>query len=379
MESQDNSIADQTGLVQPQQRPGCWRQPNKAGRFAGFTLIELLVVIAIIAVLVAMLLPAVQQAREAARRSQCKNNLKQLGLALHTYHDTYNQFPNSAVWGWYVPPTAASAAVPRHYSWICMILPYLDSSPLYNFINFSLPLYDPTLKTQVDGSGNPVSGKKLQVLICPTDSTFSGPKYNLSWTNYGGASVYWAQPPYNADPYAGVFCDFLNTKIASIVDGTTNTLCVGECSSFGFQGGPEYTSGTGKWRAYENNAVFKSALVAVGSISYYRGTNVMPTFADGTPETGAPYKYAGAGVQTAVDAPVYEAAWGINTEYIGPSSLHAGGANFLMCDGAVRFISQNIQAQKPTGLPGTSTFNSVWFSLNTRNGGQLGEPPIGDF
>jgi prepilin-type N-terminal cleavage/methylation domain-containing protein/prepilin-type processing-associated H-X9-DG protein len=355
------------------------RKRNVHGKLSGFTLIELLVVIAIIAVLVAMLLPAVQQAREAARRSQCKNNLKQIGLALHTYHDTFNQFPNSAVWGFYVPPTAASAAVPRHFNWICMLLPYLDQGPLYNAINFSLPLYDLSMATQIDSNGNSLSAKKLSVLMCPSDSVFPGPVYNLAWTNYGGASVYWAQPPYNADPATGVFCDFQNTNIRDIKDGTTTTIAVGECSTFGYQGGAEYTSGTGKWRASTTNAVFKSALVAAGSISYYPTTKTMPTFADGTAETGAPYKYAGAGVQTAVDAAVYQAAWGINTEYIGPSSVHAGGAQFLMCDGTVRFINQSIQMQQPTGSPGSATYNSIWFSLNTRNGQGLLEPPIGDF
>lgn len=354
------------------------RKRNLPGRVSGFTLIELLVVIAIIAVLVAMLLPAVQQAREAARRSQCKNNLKQIGLALHTYHDTFNQFPNSAVWGYYAG-AAPSAAVPRHFTWICMLLPYLDQGPLYNAINFSLPLYDTTQKTQVDSNGNSISAKRISTLMCPSDSVFPGPVYNLGWTNYGGASIYWAQPPYNSDPAAGVFCDFLNTGFKHILDGTSTTLAVGECSTYGFQGGPEYTSGTGKWRASANNAVFKSALVAIGSISYYPGTKTMPTFADGTAETGAPYKYAGAGVQTAVDSAVYEAAWGINTEYIGPSSVHAGGAQFLMCDGTVRFINQNIQAQKPTGAPGSATYSSIWFSLNTRNGQGLNEPPVGDF
>src|SRR4051812_6730319 len=91
----------------------------------GFTLIELLVVIAIIAVLIALLLPAVQQAREAARRSQCKNNLKQIGLALHNYHDTANTLPP----GWIGDPTGSNAG--NRWGWGTMILPYLDQAPLY--------------------------------------------------------------------------------------------------------------------------------------------------------------------------------------------------------------------------------------------------------
>src|SRR6187455_2473364 len=94
----------------------------------GFTLIEMLVVIAIIAILVALLLPAVQQAREAARRSQCKNNLKQIGLAMHNYHDTFNGFPNGGI---------ASSVGGWGLSWYIRILPYIDQAPVFNGINFS--------------------------------------------------------------------------------------------------------------------------------------------------------------------------------------------------------------------------------------------------
>jgi prepilin-type N-terminal cleavage/methylation domain-containing protein len=370
--------------------PSYVRQMRKRrflAKATGFTLIELLVVIAIIAVLVAMLLPAVQQAREAARRSQCKNNLKQIGLALHTYHDTFNLFPNACVWGYYAPGSTSSTAVPRGYSWLVMLLPYLDQGPLYNAINFSLPLYDPSLTTQIDSNGSPLCAKKLSVLMCPSDATFSGPQYNLSWTNYGGASMYWGlNSGWQQDPLAGVFTDYCNTGIKDIKDGTSTTIAVGEKSTYGFTGGGGWTNGGGKSRAQPGNAVMSPAFLGVCSNAKYPDTAAVVSWPNGggggyNPPWWGGTKPAGTGTAPFVDAPMYYAVWGINNEWPGPSSVHAGGAQFLMCDGTVRFINQSIQFQSPNwnAGPGAPSFNSIFWSLNSRNGQAYNEPPIGDF
>ena len=107
--------------------------PHRSAKLRGFTLIELLVVIAIIAVLIALLLPAVQQAREAARRSTCKNNLKQLGLAIHNYHDTHGVFPPGYISRDVSTTDPASAETGLGFSWGTMILPFMDQSPLYQY------------------------------------------------------------------------------------------------------------------------------------------------------------------------------------------------------------------------------------------------------
>jgi prepilin-type N-terminal cleavage/methylation domain-containing protein len=158
---------------------------SPAGHSRGFTLIELLVVIAIIAILIALLLPAVQQAREAARRSQCRNNLKQIGLALHNYADTHGRFPPGGVcldgagcWSTY----SASMADPRHVSsgasWVTMLLPYFDQSALYNQYRFDLP--------SANAANATVRRTWLTVLQCP--SHLQSTLFSAAWAKgtYGG-------------------------------------------------------------------------------------------------------------------------------------------------------------------------------------------------
>ena len=131
----------------------------------GFTLIELLVVIAIIAILIALLLPAVQQAREAARRSQCKNNLKQLGLATHNYHDSHNVFPIS------------HGDTGNSFGWRAMILPYVDQSPLYNKINFNGNI--------VDAGNLEIAQTPLGLFHCPSDPSANNVSGgNQVWSNW---------------------------------------------------------------------------------------------------------------------------------------------------------------------------------------------------
>src|SRR6187455_188869 len=141
----------------------------RPGLRRGFTLIELLVVIAIIAILIALLLPAVQQAREAARRTQCKNHLKQLGLAIHNYESTYNKIPSSGIY--YSPSGTASAANPRPYSafpvsFFTAALPYMDQGPIYNQWNFSLHYMSVATNTQLATS-------YIDPFLCPSNGNFS--------------------------------------------------------------------------------------------------------------------------------------------------------------------------------------------------------------
>ena len=233
-----------------------WKRPK------GFTLIELLVVIAIIAVLIALLLPAVQQAREAARRTQCKNNMKQFGLGLANYHDVYQMFP--------IGGTGGCCNTPPNLGFLPRLLPYIDQAPLFNQINMLLP--DAT--SQIMSDNVRLSLHVIPMAICPSDGRSQSTYGNVGQTNYDGslgsqanASVSSSCNPYNQfafksenngdglDPskLSGMGSrDGPSISIASVSDGTSNTIHMGEilptCNDH-YGGGFWATNGIGNFHS----------------------------------------------------------------------------------------------------------------------------------
>ncbi len=273
-------------------------------RRRGFTLIELLVVIAIIAILIALLLPAVQQAREAARRSSCKNNMKQIGLALHNYHDTHRVFPFSYQGGVTAPAMGSTGNL--GIGWGTYILPFIDQAPLYNKIS----------ERMFGASGNGAGGHwhddaptvalaetVLAPYICPSDPSggivpgafrFSLGKSNylvVLGTDFSGFGTITGG---GTTTYPGAFYGNSSTRIRDITDGTSNTLIVGEKTS-------KVDPAAGLWIGADND----------------RGATGMKL------EDSADFRINGTAAASA-------------------SSLHVGGCHFLLGDGRVRFISENI-------------------------------------
>lgn len=303
----------------------------------GFTLIELLVVIAIIAILIALLLPAVQQAREAARRTQCRNNLKQIGLALHNYHDTHSVFPASSYSlgiGAYDYFTGGSTPQNPRYSnlnGLVMLLPYIDQAPIYNAWNMNSAgswSYVYGLYTPANVSGDPnnnaaLAKKKLQVFTCPSDNgpdmyNSSNQYYSISATQTGGYKTsYDFSVEYN-DYYYNHRWQILGTtsrkmfgtdtksSIRDVTDGTSNT------AAFYEQCFDKYNGVAGAWayRCHVNIGI-DGAWYGINRWDYYNGA----------------YGY--------VPVPGKLGQWAT------PGSLHTGGCHVLLGDGGVRFLSQN--------------------------------------
>jgi prepilin-type N-terminal cleavage/methylation domain-containing protein len=218
---------------------------HHASRRPAFTLIELIVVIAIIAVIIGLLLPAVQRVREAANRSSCMNNLKQMGLALHMYHDTCGSFPPAYV---YVPPPPRPPPLPHQahiahrpppssfdkpnrpgWGWATLILPYIEQSPLYNQVNFFLPVDSSAFRN--------VRTQLLKVYTCPSDretGTFMIQTMNNTNLAEAATNSYAACYGYGdtiatlPDQGNGIFFRNSRVRIADIKDGTSNTIAIGE-------------------------------------------------------------------------------------------------------------------------------------------------------
>ena len=296
------------------------RFPGRRSR--GFTLIELLVVIAIIAILIALLLPAVQQAREAARRSQCRNNLKQLGLAMHNYHDTARVFPPGGIGPelWSDHPTSAALATNR-VSWMPMILPQIDQAPLFNSF---VPHLDGT-------SGNytpwawPNADTPIPALMCPSDPG-SGKNTLLGFQgNYSvcmGSTGSRIGTDGTATDLNGMFYQMSSTRMRDLTDGSSNTLLAGENMVFDDVSGSADSSND--WRgAYFDNYGVTSWI----STEFPPNTIQVDRLRRCINKPNAPCTFT-----TAADS---------NTVmYV--RSYHEGGAHGLLADGSVRFISENI-------------------------------------
>ena len=308
--------------------------PRRIRAQRGFTLIELLVVIAIIAVLVALLLPAVQQAREAARRSSCKNNLKQLGLALHNYHDTYTKFPQGQ---FQIQGANGWDGQGIHVG----LLPYLDQTPLYNQYNFNV--------TYISGANHPVTRTKVAVFRCPSDKDYPGPEPGVNYAGCGGSSI----NIWSADSN-GIFPRLRSESMGSITDGTSNAIAfaeilVGDNSQNGVSDSDIVNNGSGGTFADQNfptqaeiNAVETAcnALSTTGAVSLSQNGRywASPHPTQTRFNTSAPPNWKG---RTCAFGGGFGQAADRNGVY--PSrSRHTGGVHATLADGSVRFISENI-------------------------------------
>jgi prepilin-type N-terminal cleavage/methylation domain-containing protein/prepilin-type processing-associated H-X9-DG protein len=256
-------------------------------RRRGFTLVELLVVIAIIAVLIGLLLPAVQKVREAAARIQCQNNLKQLALGLHTYAGDTGSFPS----GYTAPGFSVG------WGWGSYLLPYVEQTPLYS----ALGVPTATFGNGVDlAPPTPLTQTRLRIFVCPSDT---GPdlnplKRNHAKSNYRG--VCGPQLPLVFIPdqdYGGVLFQNSHIRLTDITDGTSNTLCLGECL---------VDPGTGKV-----GAIWVGMDSSAGGVVYV--SDVFWAVDSGD------FRINGPGAQAF-------------------SSRHPGGASFAFCDGSIRFL-----------------------------------------
>jgi prepilin-type N-terminal cleavage/methylation domain-containing protein/prepilin-type processing-associated H-X9-DG protein len=332
----------------------------------GFTLIELLVVIAIIAVLISLLLPAVQSAREAARRAQCVNNLKQMGLAMHNYHQAVGTFPMGNTIGYSYVGTQTTWGT---FSGHALLLPYMEQTPVYNSCNFSWDIWYGT-GANINST---VWNVKVKSFLCPSDAKAGTDHLNSYYGSFGTGTNPWASST------NGIFAPEQTAyDIASVTDGTSNTISHVE----GLVGC--FNNLTIPWRQYISGVL---GSVPCNLLLYDARTNLPAVMAVGQQcmqmiqsgqagsnndrglrwQTGSPglsltniilppnsqqYQFSGCRWDCA-------AGCGVDFGHLHvPSSAHPGGVNVLFTDGSVRFVKSSVQQM-------------TWMSLGSKDGGEV--------
>ncbi|MDR1958122.1 MAG: DUF1559 domain-containing protein [Planctomycetaceae bacterium] len=299
-----------------------WGDSLRLSRKA-FTLVELLVVIAIIGILIALLLPAVQAAREAARRMQCTNNLKQIGIAQHSYHDIHNTLPSGAIAqpievGLVISNRAAGSDYCSGWGPLAQILPFIEQTPVWERAGVSSITLERAFEdSQKPGSKDAIVNTKIPFYLCPSDGNLEFPNKasgdypttpnrdtaalatssyspHRGFFRFGGAYGAYLATPQNATLNTGVFPASKAYNFAAITDGLSNTFVYGE---------RDYTTG---------KASYWPGTCGIGSMNYTHGYTALK---------------------------INEGAYAF-------SSLHTDGANFLFGDGSVHFLSETIESRK---------------------------------
>jgi prepilin-type N-terminal cleavage/methylation domain-containing protein/prepilin-type processing-associated H-X9-DG protein len=331
---------------------------RRRGDARGFTLIELLVVIAIIAVLIGLLLPAVQAAREAARRIQCVNNLKQLALGQHNYHSANNVFTTSQN---FASDSSGSLPIYAASNWRVTLLPFIEQQPLWNAYNTNLLIWNPENTTCIDVG--------IDAYNCPSDPAIKN-RYNegvqgfgetqpvfmrfasyagnsgvwMSYTRPASLSV-WPQMQQGAANTNGVMYQLSLVGIQNITDGTSNTFLIAEWAYGKLNAGDQ-----SQWHWW---------------VGYKPGDAVLATQYIINPEG----KCVNAAENNGSTAYVFDGAAG---------SYHPGGANFAMCDGSVKFIKDTINTSPYN--PNNCTITNIQGGNNTFSWIPIGQPgyaPVG--
>ncbi len=297
---------------------------NRSRRRMAFTLIELLVVIAIIAVLIALLLPAVQQARESARRTQCKNKMKQIGLALHNYHDTFTVFPASgyspnpmSAAGWCTGGGGSYAAGYSYAAWTLMILPYMDGQATYNLLNFNATFISIGDRGFDNGPNDACWYRQNSNFQCPSDPNSNSGVNNTNYYGVQGGGTaadavctnstgtrYWMTN--------GTIYHNSRTRLGDIVDGSSNTFIVGETKYQTVKAGNPsqyqgWASSDWPYGTYGAPSIVAGCVLPINSVKCY---------------PAVPYNYEE------------------HTRIFG--SNHVGGCHMMRADGSVNFASNSM-------------------------------------